>query len=627
MFRNRQLYINGQEVYLDSDEIIPITKQVNNIAELKDRQADFTTDFKIPATRKNRLILESANLLSSNTFVPYVKNSCTYVEDGIELISDGYIVILSHEKGYFNAAAYSGNADFFKLIDKLKINNLDLSDLNHVWTLNPDLFIGNAYPDLKYLIFEPSSTGDLLSNTSIEFNYLRPFVSVKRLFKQIIEAQGWTLTGDCDVIDEWMLCPSLSPILSDYNSTAKLTNQAYTDSINLVKYENITEISDSKNLIQQGSIFLNGANNMMFKFARKGKYNITISSKLLFTNANFVGIVLKNSGGTIPIAINSNKNITQDFSVTYELEVDDTNLAYGVAFILGEQEANSRLDIYNCLFNIALTESSIQPNDTVQVSSIVPDMEQTKFLKTVANQYGLVFETDGQKREVNVWQFNRLLDNIPIANNWSKYVSEDSQVLSYRIGDYAQSNLMKYKETEGTPVGYGDGALIINNQTLETSKELFTLDFSASNDILKNGNICALIPLYERSDAGEYSSKDSKDARVVNYKFINSPLIVSRENINLNLPNYNLAYFINTVENKGLGFNYRLIEQNYVALSNMLTQSKKLEIKMKIPTIKIQGLKHYIPIYLEQFASYFYVNKINQWQKDKICTVELIKIA
>ena len=142
MFRNRQLYINGQEIYLDSDEIIPITKQVNNIAELKDRQADFTTDFKIPATRKNRLILESANLLSSNTFVPYVKNSCTYVEDGIELISDGYIVILSHEKGYFNAAAYSGNADFFKLIDKLKINNLDLSDLNHVWTLNPDLFIG-----------------------------------------------------------------------------------------------------------------------------------------------------------------------------------------------------------------------------------------------------------------------------------------------------------------------------------------------------------------------------------------------------------------------------------------------------------------------------------------------------
>lgn len=621
MFRNRQLYINGQEVYLDSDEIIPITKQVNNIAELKDRQADFTTDFKIPATRKNRLILESANLLSSNTFVPYVKNSCTYVEDGIELISDGYIVILSHEKGYFNAAAYSGNADFFKLIDKLKINNLDLSDLNHVWTLDPDLFIGNAYPDLKYLIFEPSSTGDLLSSTSVEFDYLRPFVSVKRLFKQIIEAQEWTLTGDYDVIDEWMLCPSLKADFSKYNSNAKLIKPftGYTGFTLFPAWS--TEVNDQMNQI------IIKSDGCKVKFIRKGKYRIRYTGSFIFSGAERFEFKFGKFDNVV--SANSNQNIKQNFDIVYEYEVADDNIKTEkwVRADLANITADAIFTMYEFNVSVDLIESELTYSDTVQVSSILPDIEQAKFLKTVANQYGLVFETDGQRREVNVWQFNRLIDNIPIADNWSKYVSEDSQVLSYRIGDYAQSNLMKYKEAEGTPVGYGDGALIINNQTLETSKELFTLDFSASNDILKNGNICALIPLYERSDTGEYSCKDNKDARVVNYKFINSPLIVSRENINLNLPNYNLAYFINTVENKGLGFNYRLIEQNYGALANMLTQSKKLEIKMKISTIKIQGLKHYIPIYLEQFASYFYINKINQWQKDKLCTVELIKIA
>lgn len=621
MFRNRQLYINGQEIYLDSDEIIPITKQVNNIAELKDRQADFTTDFKIPATRKNRLILESANLLSSNTFIPYVKNSCTYVEDGIELISDGYLVILSHEKGYFSAAAYSGNADFFKLIDKLKINNLDLSDLNHVWTLNPDLFIGNAYPDLKYLIFEPSTTGDLLSNTSVKFEYLRPFVSVKRLFKQIIEAQGWTLTGDYNVIDEWLLCPSLKADFSTYNSVAKLT-RPFNGGVGFSLYPAWgTEVTDIKNQI------LIGADGSHAKFGRKGKYRIRYTGKFLFVGAERMDFKFDTYENVI--ASNSNSGIVQNFDIVYEYDVTDANInrQMWIRADLANITSEASFTMYEFNVSIDLIESELAYNDTVQVSSIVPDIEQTKFLKTVANQYGLVFETDGQKREVNVWQFNRLVDNIPNADNWSKYVSEDSQVLSYRIGDYAQSNLMKYKETEGTPVGYGDGALIINNQTLEISKELFTLDFSASNDILKNGNICALIPLYERSDAGEYSSKDSKDARVINYKFINSPVIVSHENINLNLPNYNLAYFINTSENKGLGFNYRLIEQNYGALSNMLNQFKKLDIKMDIPVIKIQGLKHYIPIYLEQFASYFYVNKINQWQKDKLCTVELIKIA
>lgn len=622
MFRNRQLYINGQEIYLDSGEIIPITKQVNNIAELKDRQADFTTDFKIPATRKNRLILESANLLSSNTFVPYVKNSCTYVEDGIELISDGYIVILSHEKGYFNAAAYSGNADFFKLLDKLKLNNLNLSDLDHVWTLNPDLFIGNVYPDLKYFIFEPSNTGDLLGISSIKFEYLRPFISCKRLFKQIIEDKGYTLTGDYDVIDEWLLCPSLKADFSVYNSTAKINNQ-----INSNGFVTFSPNASNFNIINDNQQYFKINNTTTnIKFYRFGKYRIKYIGKLIFKDCERIDFFF---GLSNVIASNSNANIVQDFNIEYEIDIDNSNIdnLFQVWALLQNYTVLPSYTMYDFNVKIDLIESDLTYNDKLNVASILPDIEQTKFLKSVANQYGLVFETDSQKREVNVWQFNQLINNLPLAEDWSKYVSEDLQVLSYRIGDYAQSNLMKYKETEGTPLGYGDGALILNNQTLETSKELFTLDFSASNDILKNNNICALIPLYEKSETNEYSNKDSKDARVVNYKFINSPIIISFENINLNLPSYNIAYFINTTENKGLGFNYRLIEQNYGALSNILNQSKKLEIKMDIPVTKIQGLKHNIPIYLDQFASYFYVNKINQWQKDKLCTVELIKIA
>ena len=267
MFRNRQLYINGQEVYLDSDEIIPITKHVNNIAELKDRQADFTTDFKIPATRKNRLILESANLLSSNTFVPYVKNSCTYVEDGIELISDGYIVILSHEKGYFNAAAYSGNADFFKLIDKLNLNNLNLPDLNHRYY--PNFIYTPEYEkaDMKYLFFEPSAQGDLFKSNTL-FAYYRPFVSCKRLFKQIIEDQGYTLTGDYDVIDEWMLCPSLKADFSKYNSNANLIKPftGYTGFTLFPAWS--TEVDDQMNQI------IIRSDGCKVKFIRKGKYRI-----------------------------------------------------------------------------------------------------------------------------------------------------------------------------------------------------------------------------------------------------------------------------------------------------------------------------------------------------------------
>jgi len=631
MYRNRHLYVNGIELYLDDEEIIPITKQANNIAELKDRQADFTTDFKIPQTRENIKALEHANLLSSGTVVPYVKNSCTYVEDGIELISDGFLVLMSSSDKYFTAAAYSGNADFFKLIDKLKISNANLSDLDHQW----DLFVFKSSlvskPDVKYLIFEPSKTGDLYK-TDMQFEQLRPFVSCKRIFKQIFTDQGWTLTGDYDVIDEWLLCPKLSPDVVLYNSKARLAEVITVKNKYIVSNYKVIELSDTMNQFDSYVTLESGfnvtSNTLGFNFRRKGVYKVTISGKMLFSGAESFDINFRNSISVTAniIASNTNPGITQDFSVEYELTVENP-VVYSIIFQLGNPSANSSMTIYDATFSIALKESEIAYADQLQVASLLPDIEQGKFLKSVANQYGLIYQTDSQRREVKVWRFDKLIQNLHLAKDWSEYISQGTESLSYRIGDYAQVNTMKYKEGEGVPKGYGDGAIYVNNSTLETAKELFELDFSASVDIVKGGDTLALVPLYEADSAGLYTKSDLAEARVVKYSTVNKVLNVHYSNQWADLTTYPLAYFINTAANDGLGFNYRLSEKFYNALSAILNDCKKIEIKMQLPITEIQGLDHSIPIYLELFASYFYVNKVNQWQKDKLCTVELIKIA
>lgn len=634
MYRNRHLYVNGIELYLDNEEIIPITKQANNIAELKDRQADFTTDFKIPHTRANVKALEHANILSSGTIVPYIKNSCTYVEDGIELISDGYLVLMSSSDKYFSAAAYSGNADFFKLIDKLKINNANISDLDHNWELS---IFGAALtnkPDVKYLIFDPSKNGDLYKST-MDMKQLRPFVSCKRMFKQIFTDQGWTLTGDYDVIDEWLLCPSIKPSTTIYNSKSRLAEVQNVANKYIVSNYKVIELSDSMNQFTaypmvdlSGLLPVITPNTLGFNFQRNGVYKVTISGKMLFTGADSFDINFRKSiyGAANIIASNTNSGITQDFSIEYELTVDSP-IVYSLIFQLGNPSANSSLTIYDATFSIALNDSEVMYNDIINVASILPDMEQTKFLKSVANQYGLIYQTDSQRREVKVWRFDSLLQNLHLAKDWSKYISQGTESLSYRIGDYAQANVMKYKDGEGVPKGYGDGALYVNNGTLETSKELFELEFSASIDIVKGGDTLALIPLYEADNDGVFSKTDLTESRVVKFSTINKPIRIEYDNGGVNLTTYSLAYFINTTANDGLGFNYRLSEKFYNALSAILNDCKKIEIKMQLPITEIQGLDHSIPVYLELFASYFYVNKVNQWQKDKLCTVELIKIA
>lgn len=619
MYRNRHLYVNGIELYLDDEEIIPITKQANNIAELKDRQADFTTDFKIPQTRANIKALEHANLLSSGTVVPYVKNSCTYVEDGIELISDGFLVLMNSESKYFSAAAYSGNADFFKLIDKLKISNVNLSDLDHQW----DLFVFKSSlvskSDVKYLIFEPSKTGDLYK-TDMQFEQLRPFISCKRIFKQIFTDQDWTLTGDYDVIDEWLLCPKLSPDVILYRSLGILTKQENgTTGFNPNAYD-FKATTDIYNQIDTAH------GGVSVKFARHGKYNIRYYGKVLFQNAEKINFIL---GVDNVIASNTNPGIVQDFDITYELDIDENNIGteWVVRAYLDNAGVKPSYSMYQFGVDVTLKESSITYADQLQVASSLPDMEQGKFLKSVANQYGLIYQTDSQRREVKVWRFDKLLQNLHLAKDWSKYISQGTESLSYRIGDYAQVNTMKYKEGEGVPKGYGDGALYVNNNTLETAKELFELDFSASVDIVKGGDTLALVPLYEADGEGVFSKSDLTEARVVKHSTVNKVLNVHYSNQWADLTNYPLAYFINTAASDGLGFNYRLSEKFYNALSAILNDCKKIEIKMQLPITEIQGLDHSIPIYLELFASYFYVNKVNQWQKDKLCTVELIKIA
>lgn len=624
---NRHLYINGQEVDLNNDEPIPLTKQVNNIAELKDRQCDFTTDFKIPTTRKNRAIFENANLFSSKTYVPYVKNSCTYIEDGIELISNGYIVLLSSTDDYFNCAAYSGTADFFKLIDKLKINSVNLTDL--ATTINNSIFSQNL-GDLRWLVFEPSKGGDgLQSGKTTIFNF-RPFVKLKRIFKQIIEDQNWTLTGDFDKIEGWTICPNLKPDFSSYIAEAKI-NEPLSGGA-LFEKDKAIVVSNSYGLIKTTA----SNTTLLFMQPRKGKYRYTVKGKFLLNGAGSLKVhafnmiyvrrgAFYNIDSDVIIAQNNNFGIIQDFDVVYEYDSDSANFEKCLTFGVSIDETSGT--IYDFSVKCNLVESEVLLNDSILPSSILPEVEQSKFLKSIANMYGFVFSVNSRKREVNVWQFDTLLKNIYRAKDWSAYLDNAEEVLSYKIGEYAQNNIMKYKELEDVPSGYGDGSLFVNDSTLENSKELFSVDFSACNDILYKNNVISKISVCEKEDA-IYKNTDSNDPRLVLDKPVtNASFVCSDGNITFTTTNYQAAYFADTSIGKSLAFGYSLIPQNYLALSSVLNSAKKLEIKMSIPAIEIQNLDHSIPVYLKQYQSYFYVNKVNGWTKQKRCTVELIKLA
>ena len=58
-----ELYINGNYIELGEASKIGVTFQVNDIANLANRQGTFSNEFKVPKTKNNQIALEFCSVL------------------------------------------------------------------------------------------------------------------------------------------------------------------------------------------------------------------------------------------------------------------------------------------------------------------------------------------------------------------------------------------------------------------------------------------------------------------------------------------------------------------------------------------------------------------------------------
>src|ERR1035437_78049 len=208
--KSQHLYINDTEWDLDEDEVIPINKQVNDIAEMQDRQSDFTAQFKIRKTRAMRDLFELSGEPGANTSFPYVQQSCKYVSNGVEMITGGYMILDKGDDQYYYASIYSGNLNFFKQIELLKLTDLSLASTNHTWNLTDINTSQTTDKDYLYPLCEPSDDGGmtpvrLVGNTTELFGgWIWPFVKVKKIWDEIFLTAQFTPDGDILINDTFL---------------------------------------------------------------------------------------------------------------------------------------------------------------------------------------------------------------------------------------------------------------------------------------------------------------------------------------------------------------------------------------------------------------------------------------
>lgn len=198
-----QLIINDKLIEL-GEKPIALTYAINNFAEVKDRQANFSNKFKVPKTQPNLDALDIPNEVASGTNTPYLRNNAKIIQNGVEIVPIG-LAIIDASKADLEITVYSGNTSFFDLIEGLKLSDLDLSDLDHNWNITNIINSNNntsgyIYPVVHYggEKLRRKSRGGFtteLNTRDIDVRLLLPAVFVHTLFTKIAEGVGYTFAG------------------------------------------------------------------------------------------------------------------------------------------------------------------------------------------------------------------------------------------------------------------------------------------------------------------------------------------------------------------------------------------------------------------------------------------------
>ena len=206
-----EIFYRGTALDLYAEKSLKYNIQVNDIAELKDRQASYSNSYSLPKTAKNVRALSGLGIASDTSQAPYTKHVCQVKIGGFDFVVDGWMVIKETQREY-KVAIYSGLIEFFKSIEKVKIGELPislprdkgLSEIIQSWT----------NPNQKYLLADYGGIThfDTPTGNVINADYLVPSMKVSYLWDLIFDFLGYNYTGsifsDEDFDNLWLVYPN-----------------------------------------------------------------------------------------------------------------------------------------------------------------------------------------------------------------------------------------------------------------------------------------------------------------------------------------------------------------------------------------------------------------------------------
>jgi hypothetical protein len=343
---------------------------------------------------------------------------------------------------------------------------------------------------------------------------------------------------------------------------------------------------------------------------------------------------------------------------------------------------NLKFSVYDFIFN-AIEDAA--PHEIISLKGNLPNFSVFDFFKSFLQIFARTFSVNEGSKTVDIFGLQSLIDNFPNALNWSNKHSISSGQEKPNLPGYARENFIFFKEEEldkgdefftqidniiaaqlferDIKIYWADSisalkqtvmdlqqiteapitrvffiiettvsklvfedkdSILALDENIEVSKNFVELPFEATIDkAVQPGNLIAKI---RHLDADNSTFEGGKISKLLMTQDLGIgqqvPVRVRKIDVNAGAQ-YNLWRV--SAEN----IRAQKIKQKYSTLENyILGDMRMIEgVEFNLNANDIKNFNPKIPIYLEYYGSYFYVNKISNFEVGRLTKCDIIRIG
>ena len=598
-----ELYIDGERVDMGKSGV-SLEYRSNILTDIGKIVSNFSYTIRLPKTKNNLRLIGCAHIPSSTSGFPYLPHVGSLVRDGVQVVDNADIVLLSVSDSIEVALSW-GNAVGLTRINEFdgSLNELDYKTDEYV------MWKKGVQPSIQFPLIHYG-----FKDSEVGVTY-HPAVSARWIFDKIQDQFGITFVFPKSKKDalERIIIPLLSRDDSEKNIEAN-TLSLHMNGIDTKRWDALQNrntflysgTSSSEYVHQEKEQGLLGVS--IFKPSCKGlEAECSFTAALQTKGVNYMRVeVIDSNTGEVLEEIDPREEEDKGGGVkgfTFEKELSFNPYEKPFKIICDTRIVGSITSFFGTL-SITAKASEVSAEDGAYnkffLTPNLPKIKPMEFIKAITGMLG-VFAFPEAGNVIRFVSFDDVIANKAKAYDWSDFVvfkdyGETARSISFQLNDFTQRNWCRYKDDDKVKGNY-DAYIEVENKALKVERDMIKLPFAGCDTL---GGV-ASIPLYSYDDEGKMDYEGGASPRVVWYDGATQS---------------GTFYPLHWSE---------LLKANYGMYMEFVRKPKTLKEQVRLPVPYLASLDLLRPVYIRQYGSYFAIVSVKT-KGDNICEVELLKI-